>query len=481
MTITQPTTTGVEAEPVEPVEPELCWLNLTDLAPHPDNPRTNLGDLGELTRSIRTSGVLESLLVLPADADGQYLIVAGHRRHAAAIKAGNLTDVPAVVRSMTPAEVVEAMLSENVNRADLTIGEEVRAIERLMSLDEGLTPSKLCRRVGKSQAWVRARMAVTILPARWRAALDTGDLSLAAGEAAATVADLGPEHLDAVCEHLAGRGWGDPARTVANYRDDLRRQDAYDKTVDKIRAKHPVVFTTDDPPPSAAKRLGELFDPAGVKAHRAESCHAVVVRRTTWGDGSEVYDVCCEPRRHSPAKVASGKGSGLATDRSRSNGGGGGEDSHAKRQGRLARLAHATETWGKTRGGMSQSDITRVALRGLVAEAGREAIGYAATILGYDQPRDVTSRELLDAADSPAALARTAGAVACGLAETAMYWSSGSQPCRDYLALLTGTGWTPDDWTADALSRHADPEPSGDDFEQDEADDDEDPDPDAEV
>jgi ParB family chromosome partitioning protein len=86
MTITQPTTTGVEAETVEPVEPELCWLNLTDLAPHPDNPRTKLGDLGELTRSIRTSGVLESLLVLPADADGQYLIVAGHRRHAAAIK-----------------------------------------------------------------------------------------------------------------------------------------------------------------------------------------------------------------------------------------------------------------------------------------------------------------------------------------------------------------------------------------------------------
>jgi hypothetical protein len=37
-----------------------------------------------------------------------------------------------------------------------------------------------------------------------------------------------------------------------------------------------------------------------------------------------------------------------------------------------------------------------------------------------------------------------------------MYWSSDSQPCRDYLATLTATGWTPDDWTADVLARQAD-------------------------
>lgn len=44
--------------------------------------------------------------------------------------------------------------------------DEIRAIERLMSLDEGLTPAKLCRRIGKSQAWVRARMAPARTPAR---------------------------------------------------------------------------------------------------------------------------------------------------------------------------------------------------------------------------------------------------------------------------------------------------------------------------
>lgn len=110
--------------------------------------------------------------------------------------------------------------------------------------------------------------------------------------------------------------------------------------------------------------------------------------------------------------------------------------------------------FAKTRGGISQNDLTRLALRGLISEAGREAVGYAATILGYDQPRDVTTADLLDGADTPAALVRVAGAVAAGLAETAMYWSSGGEPCRDYLATLTSSGWTPDDWTATVLARH---------------------------
>lgn len=117
MTATEPT-----IDSTAPGEPELCWLNLADLAPHHDNPRGSLGDLSELVRSINAHGILEPLVVLPADDDGVYTIVAGHRRYAAALKAG-VTDAPAVVRHLTPVEVIEAMLSENVNRADLTVAE----------------------------------------------------------------------------------------------------------------------------------------------------------------------------------------------------------------------------------------------------------------------------------------------------------------------------------------------------------------------
>lgn len=450
MTITEPTT---DTEGVS-VEPELCWLNLADLAAHPDNPRSSLGDLTELVRSIRSHGILEPLVVLPADDSGVYWIIAGHRRHAAGIKVG-VTDVPAVVRHMTPVEVIEAMLSENVNRSDLTVAEEVRAIERLMSLDGGLTPSKLCKRIGRSQAWVRSRMAVTILPSRWRTALDTGDLSLAAGEAAASVADLGPEHLDAVCERLAGRGWHDPARTVAAYRDDLRRADAYEQAVEKARGKHAVVFTNDEPAPDKAKRLGELFDPDGCKAHTGEPCHAVVIRAKTWGEGVDRYEVCTDPRRHAPSRVGTANGSDIATDRTPTRNTGGGDDSHAKRKARLARLAHANEAFARPRGGFSQTDLTRLALHGLIHEAGRDALAFAATMLGHDRPREITIERLLDGVDTHAGLVRVAGAVAFGLAENGMYWSAGSPQCRDYLAQLTGSGWTPDDWTAAVLDRNA--------------------------
>jgi len=451
MTITDPTNNAMvyDGNGVE-LEPELCWLNLADMAPHPDNPRHTLGDLTELTRSIRAHGIIEPLVVLPADDQGVYLIVAGRRRHAAGLQAG-VTEVPAVVRSMTRVGVIEAGLSENSNRSDLTLSEEVAAIERLMSLETGLTPSKLCRRIGRSQSWVRARMAVTILPARWRGALDSGELSITAGEAAASLADLGPDHLEQVCEQLAGRSWQDPARVVTAYRETQRRQDNYRHALDRAAATQPAVYSDEQPPPDKARRLGELFDPDGCRAHRTEPCHAVAVRATSWGDGADVFDVCIDPRRHDPQRVTTGSGaSDLASDRTptrRANT----DDSHAKRKARLARLAHATETFAKTRGGFAQTDLTRLALRAVVLEAGREAIAFAATILGHDQPRDATGADLLDGTETIAALTRVAGAVALGLAETRMYWSASSSQCRDYLDALIASGWTPDEWTAATL------------------------------
>jgi hypothetical protein len=285
--------------------------------------------------------------------------------------------------------------------------------------------------------------------------LDTGELSLAAGEAAASVADLGPEHLDAVCERLAGRGWHDPARTVAAYRDDLRRTDAYEQAVARALGEHPVVFTNDDPAADKAKRLGELFDPDGCTAHSGEPCHAVVVRSTTWGEGVDRYEVCTDPKRHNPSRVGTANGSDIATDRTPTRNGGGGDDSHAKRTARLARLAHATETFARPRGGFSQTDLTRLALRGLIHGAGRDALVLAATMLGHHEPREITIERLLDGVDTHAGLVRVAGAVALGLAENGMYWSAGSPQCRDYLTLLTASGWTPDDWTAAVLDRNA--------------------------
>jgi hypothetical protein len=75
----------------------LTTLPLANLAAHPDNIRKRLGDLDELSKSIAGVGILEPLLVLPADDKGVHLVAAGNRRLAAAAKAG-LAEAPCIVQ-----------------------------------------------------------------------------------------------------------------------------------------------------------------------------------------------------------------------------------------------------------------------------------------------------------------------------------------------------------------------------------------------
>lgn len=85
--------------------------------PAPDNLRRRIGDVSGIVASIPTHGIIEPLVVAPQD-DGTYLIVAGHRRHAAAVKAG-LATVPCIIRPMSDDERVLAALIENGLRNDL--------------------------------------------------------------------------------------------------------------------------------------------------------------------------------------------------------------------------------------------------------------------------------------------------------------------------------------------------------------------------
>jgi ParB family chromosome partitioning protein len=86
------------------------------LRPNPENPSIDLGDVSELVESIREFGILEPLVVSPDK--GGYIVVCGHRRVAAAKKAG-LKECPVVVRE-TDAKGRELIaLTENVHRRNL--------------------------------------------------------------------------------------------------------------------------------------------------------------------------------------------------------------------------------------------------------------------------------------------------------------------------------------------------------------------------
>lgn len=163
-----------------------------------DNLRRNVGNVTELAASIRTIGVLEPLLVTPA-ADG-FAVVAGHRRLAAARKAG-LEVVPCVVREMSEVERVIAMVVENEQRSDLSPIESAEGYFRLIGM--GVTQKELAKKVGRSAKHVAARLALLELPRSVRGQVHAGRLGLGAAGALLELVDE-PQ----VIEEIAA---GDPA------------------------------------------------------------------------------------------------------------------------------------------------------------------------------------------------------------------------------------------------------------------------------
>ncbi len=66
-------------------KPTLTTIAIDKLHPHPDNPRKVLGDIDELAESIKASGILQNLTVVPMNDDWtEFTVIIGHRRLAAA-------------------------------------------------------------------------------------------------------------------------------------------------------------------------------------------------------------------------------------------------------------------------------------------------------------------------------------------------------------------------------------------------------------
>lgn len=145
------------------------YINVSKIHSHPDNPRKDLGDLTELAESIKANGILQNLTVVPwfskitgvgcDDAKQQeemgYIAVIGHRRLAAAKIAG-LTEVPCMVSDMSHRQQVATMLTENIQRSDLTIYEQAQGFQ--MMLNFGDSVHDIAGRTGFSDTTIRRRV-----------------------------------------------------------------------------------------------------------------------------------------------------------------------------------------------------------------------------------------------------------------------------------------------------------------------------------
>lgn len=182
---------------------KLVMIPIEQLYPHPDNPRKELGDLTELAESIKANGVLQNLTVVPghkisvnewvaickregvsknsalgtydncAYAPDGYMVIIGHRRMGASKVAG-LTELPCVVVEMTPEEQVATMLTENMQRTDLTLYEQAKSFQQLY-IDFGKSVEEIAEMSGFSETTVRRRKKLADLDEKkFKKACDRG-------------------------------------------------------------------------------------------------------------------------------------------------------------------------------------------------------------------------------------------------------------------------------------------------------------------
>lgn len=138
---------------------KLQMIAVDKLHPHPQNPRKVIGDVTELAESIKANGILQNLTVVPNndnwDDKSDFTVVIGHRRLAAAKQAG-LTELPCAVVEMSEKEQLSTMLTENMQRSDLTVYEEAKGCQLL--LDLGDTVAEIAEKTGFSESKIRRRV-----------------------------------------------------------------------------------------------------------------------------------------------------------------------------------------------------------------------------------------------------------------------------------------------------------------------------------
>jgi ParB family chromosome partitioning protein len=144
---------------------------------NPRQPRSQIDqeELAELAASIRENGILQPLIVTPAEEPDKYILIAGERRLLAAGLAG-LDSVPVIIREATEQQRLELALIENVQRADLTPLEAAEAYRQLAD-DFNQSHEQIAQQLGKSRVSITNTLRLLKLPEDVRLSLTRGEIS----------------------------------------------------------------------------------------------------------------------------------------------------------------------------------------------------------------------------------------------------------------------------------------------------------------
>lgn len=151
---------------------------------NPNNPRSDLGDLSELTASILTHGIIQPILVRRVE-DG-YECVAGSRRLAVA-KAIGMGTVPCHLVEANDMVAHELALAENVVRRDMSVLDEIHAVDKMAA--NGDSHAEIAARFGRTPRWVASRVRIAAMPETVHDRIGDGRIGIAAAEELAKLRD----------------------------------------------------------------------------------------------------------------------------------------------------------------------------------------------------------------------------------------------------------------------------------------------------
>jgi ParB family chromosome partitioning protein len=188
--VTPPVATTAAAAAVAPalaIAGGPLMLDIDLLDPSPYQPRTRFSEaaLEELAQSIRSSGIIQPLVVRKIGA--RYQLIAGERRWRAALRA-QLLRVPVVLREVGDEQALELTLVENIQREDLNPIEQARAFQRLMDQFH-LTQDEVATRTGKDRATVANSVRLLMLNETFLEWIEEGKITAGHGRALLAIED----------------------------------------------------------------------------------------------------------------------------------------------------------------------------------------------------------------------------------------------------------------------------------------------------
>jgi ParB family chromosome partitioning protein len=141
-------------------------LAIDDIDKNPYQTRYGMDEesLEELAESIRINGVVQPVVVRPAEKEGRYILILGQRRCLAS-KMAEKTTVPALVKRVSEQQAAEMTIVENLQREDLSPLEHAEAF-KVLSQKFGLTQQQIGERVGLARESVSNYMRLLKLPER---------------------------------------------------------------------------------------------------------------------------------------------------------------------------------------------------------------------------------------------------------------------------------------------------------------------------